>query len=709
MDEMSKSDAQRQKDRDDLKEARERFKRGQKFQSTANTNWLNDYKFAEADSYNMYQWPEEIATPRELADEPCLTINKTRQHNLQIINDSKQNKPGINVRPVGNQATFGAAQALSGLIRHIEYQSNAQTHYDTATEFQVKAGIGYLRLLTKYADDTTFDQDIFIEALPNPLAVVMDPEAKQKDKSDQNWCFIFENQDKEEFDRRNPDLKNDPEIGGTSVLGEDEMDGWYSNQKIRKAEYYRVVYKDDELIRYDNKVTGEPDILFLSQIPSQIRSAILSDPETKRRPVQRKTVEWIFIIGQKIVERRVWIGATVPVVPVIGEETIIEGKLDRKGHTRALLDPQRMYNYWSSTAVYYGALQTKIPWIAPAQAIEGYENYWNTANRINHAVLPYNAYDDAGQQLPPPERTQPPVPAPVALQGMQTASVEMMLVSGQYEAGMGAQGNERSAKAIDKRQRQGENATYHFTDNQAIAIRSIGKQILEIIPKIFDTPRIVQILAEDNEPFEVQIDPQAKQAFLLQDAESKEEAVRILNPNIGKYEVMVDVGPAFATKREEAFNAFTLILTQAPHLVPIIGDILFKAGDFPLADEAATRLRRLVPKEALGLGPSQNEQALMGQIEQLKSVLSAMLDELAKASVQLKNKGEEIEVKDYQAHTERLKVVSDHTTDILQTKQIVDDLAEQILQEQREKLERKTEGKPAVPANIMALLRGATT
>ena len=697
-----------QQDRDDLAEMRERFRRGQKHQAQANQNWLNDYKFAEADAYNMFQWPDEVSQPRELADEPCLTINKTRQHNLQIINDSKQNKPGINVRPVGNQATFAAAETISGVIRHIEYQSNAQTHYDTATEFQVKAGLGYLRLLTKYADQTTFDQDIFIEALPNPLAVCMDPEAKEKDKSDQNWCFIFENQSRKEFERQNPSLKDDPELrGGTTVIGEEDMDGWYSNDNIRKAEYYRVVYEEDELVQYKNTSSGNLDMLPLSLIPKQIRKDILAAQDTKRRPLQRRKVEWLFIIGQKIVERREWIGSIVPVVPVIGEETSIEGRLDRKGHTRALLDPQRMYNYWSSTAVYYGALQTKIPWTAPAAAIEGYENYWNTANKINHAVLPYNAYDDAGQELPPPQRTEPPVPAPVALAGMQTAATEMMLVSGQYEAGMGAQGNERSAKAIDKRQRQGENATYHFIDNLAIAIRSVGKQILEIFPKIYDTERIIFILAEDNTPLEVKIDPTAAQAYQEEQAENQEQSVRILNPKVGKYEVQIDVGPAFATKREEAFNAFTLILTQAPQLVSIIGDILFKAGDFPLADEAAARLRRLVPKEALGMGPNQNEQALMGQVEQLKTVLNAMLDELAKASIQLKNKSEEVQVKDYQAHTERMKVISDHTMDIINTKGIVDDLANDLLQEEREKIERRSEGKPVLPKNILDIIRKA--
>jgi len=688
------------KDEDDLAEARERFKRGQKYQSEANMHFMDDLKFAEGDAYNHYQWPSEYRTNRELEDEPCLTINKTRQHNLQIINDSRQNKPGIGVRAVGNDATFNAAQMIAGIIRYIEYNSNAQTVYDYATSFQVKGGIGYIRLTTDYIDDTSFDQDIFIKPVLNPLTVCMDPEAKELDKSDMNWCFLFENQTREEFDRQRPDLK-DAGLGGQSSLGADEMDSWYTDVTVRKAEYFRVVFEDDELIAYVNKKGKTTDMIPLSLIPKQIRSEILADPETRRRPIRRRKVECLYIIGQKIIERKEWAGSKIPIVPVIGEEIVIEGRLDRKGHTRALLDPQRMYNYWSSAAVLYGALQTKTPWVGAAQAIEGLENYWNTANRINHAILPYNAYNDDGQPLPPPQRTEPPTPAPVALAGMQTASTEMMLVSGQYEAGMGAQGNERSAKAIDKRQRQGENATYHYIDNLAIAIRSLGKQILELIPKIFDSERIISIMAEDGTTLAVKIDPSLAQAYKLEAAENAEDAVRILNPKVGRYEVQIDVGPAFGTKREEAFNAFTLILTQAPHLVPIIGDILFKAGDFPMANEAAERLRRLVPKEALGIGPSQNEQALMGQIEQLKAVLGEMLNELAKNEVELKNKAQEIGVKDYAAHTERLKVVGDHTQGIFKIREIVEELANAIIKEQNV---AKETGKPVQKKPVMNLI-----
>jgi len=240
---------------------------------------------------------------------------------------------------------------------------------------------------------------------------------------------------------------------------------------------------------------------------------------------------------------------------------------------------------------------------------------------------------------------------------MEIAQREMMLVSGQFDAQMGQQGNERSGKAIAERQRQGDNATYHYVDNLAIGIRYTGKILLDMIPHIYDTKRVLTILAEDNTTQDVQIDPQAEQAYAETLDEDSKVAQRVLNPNVGRYEVQAQVGPGYATKREEAFNAFTILLTQAPQLASIIGDILFRAADFPLAGEAAERLRRMVPKEATGVGPSQKEKELQQKVDELQVVLRTTMDEMAKVMAQSARQDERGEVDKYKAFTERLKVM----------------------------------------------------
>jgi hypothetical protein len=266
---------------------------------------------------------------------------------------------------------------------------------------------------------------------------------------------------------------------------------------------------------------------------------------------------------------------------------------------------------------------------------------------------------DDGTPLPAPSRVEPPVALPVAITGMQLSQNELMSVSGQYADKMGDQSNERSAKAITERQRQGDNATYHFIDNLAIAIRHVGRCLLDLVPKLYDTQRVMQILAEDGASYELIIDPQALQAHAAKVAETGQVVQRILNPNLGEYEVEADVGPDYGTRRQETFNALALILTQAPQLTQIIGDILLASSDFDKAEEAAARLRRMVPPQALGQGPSVSEQQLQAQVANLTKLLQSAMEELAGEKLRMKGKEEQRDIDVYNAITQRLKIFID--------------------------------------------------
>jgi hypothetical protein len=640
-----------------LKQAKDDFKIDSKWESHARKNFLEDIKFANADAYNGYQWPNDIRRNRDVDERPCLTINKTRQHNLQIVNDAKKNKPAIKIRATGNGATAEAASMHNAIMRHIEYRSNATVAYDVASTFQVNGGVGYLRIGTRHISEDSFDQEPYIMPVPDPLNIVMDSGAKEVDKSDANRCFIFEDVPKEDFEGKYPEYKD---IAAAQNVVSDDA-GWVTQDSIRTCEYFRRVQKKDTLFAYTDKQSKQTAYIrksVLEDAPELLRM-IEADPRTKSRETTTTTIEWYFIVGNTIVEEETWPGKYIPIVPVIGEETVIDGIMDRKGHTRALIDPQRMYNYWASTAVEYGALQTKSPWMAPAEAIEGYETYWETANKINHSVLPYNGLNDAGEAIPAPQRVEPPVAAPVALTGMQLAQGDFMMASGQYQDSMGERSNERSAKAINERQRQGDTATYHFIDNLAIAIRHIGKILLDLIPKLYDTKRIMRIMAEDGTDFELEIDPQAAQVYAKRLAHDGSVAAHILNPMTGTYEVEADIGPSWGTKREEAFNALTLILTQAPQLTSLIGDLLLKSSDFDLSDEAAARLRRMVPPQALGQGPSPQEQALQGQVTQITQLLQKTMEELSREKLKGHDRSGKHVIDSYNAFTQRLKVFLD--------------------------------------------------
>lgn len=641
-------------------EAQRRFHKAQEWEGDARKHFLDDLKFANGDAYNGWQWDDNIRAGRDDDRKPSLTINMTRQHNLQIKNEMKKNKPGISVKATGGEATYKSAQGVKALMGHIWYRSNASLAVDVATEFQVDAGFGCWRVSTDYIDDKSFNQEILIKAIYDPLTVYFDPDARERDKSDARFVFLFDDCPRDLFESKYP---NYVQYAGQTTLGNGT--GWVNADIIRVCEYWRKV-----LTRATLYARANGQVIRSDEAPAALLAEIKKEDGIRSRDVLIPTIEQIIIVGNKVVKTTPWPGKYIPIVPVVGEETVIEKVYDRKGHTRALLDPQRIYNYWSSAAVEYGALQTKTPWTAAAEAIEGYETYWNNANQDDFAILPYRSRDDAGNQIDAPQRIQPPVAAPVALTGMSVAQVEMMRASGQFSAQLGEQGNERSAVAITQRQGQSDTATFHFADNLGVSIRHTGKIILDLIPKIYDTERVLQVMSPDGYEYAMTLDPNAKAAYAEELGENSKIATAILNPNLGMYDVEADIGPAYATRREEAFNAFKLILTQAPNLTAILGDILFRAGDFPYADEAGERLRRMVPPEALGTGPSAQMQQLMQDNSNLKELLQRSIEEIALANTQIANKeradrieafkaASDRDIGRFDALTKRLKVLMD--------------------------------------------------
>jgi len=646
------------------REARERFRQIADWENGFRQQFTADLRFANGDADNHWQWPDTMFGDREEAARPSLTVNKTRQHCLQIINDAKQNKPEIRVNPVSDEATKEAADVFEGIIRHIEYVSNASTAYDTATEHQVQGGIGWWRVVTDYESDNSFDQAIFIRRIKDALTVYLDPDIKEIDGSDARYGFVIDDCPRDEFELKYPEFEMKLPTQGFGMID----GGWLDEDHVRVAEYYRKSQRQDTLHQIADGTTYRE-----SELETREMVRLLREASVKSRELKDDYVEWFLIVGGTIVDYQQWAGKHIPLVRVVGEECIIEGQLERKGHTRALKDPQRIYNYWSSSGVESVALQSKTPYIAPSESIENFQRIWDTANTENHPVLPYTQFGDAGQQYNAPVRQEPPQMAQAYISGLQIAQNEMMLVSGQYQPTMGqvSPSPETSGRAIALRQRQADNSTYHYVDNLATAIRFTGRILLDLIPKIYDTPRLMRILQLDGSVDRIRLDPQAPQALTSMQSPNADQAnlapiqpppqqaqrqavLRIFNPNVGRYEVRADVGPSFMTKRQEAYNAFVQIIQSAPQMLNIVGDLMFKSADFPMSDEVAERLQRTIPPNVLGLAPSPQDQQLMQQMQQAQAHAAILGERLAIAEMKLKSRDEQKDIDAYEAVTSRL-------------------------------------------------------
>ena len=613
------------REKDIIERAYENFQACLNWEQATRQRYREDMRFLYADSDNQDQWEPAVKARRHLATQPMLTINKTHTHWLHVVNNLKANKPSVQVHPTNDEATYEAAEIFEGLVRHIEYKSNAKVAYDIAAEHMVGGGIGYWRLTTAYADDSTFDQEIFIKEVPDAMSVYLDPHIKRKDGLDAKFGFIYEDMPRREFERKFPNYK----LPATSPSG-NQM--WITKDVVRLAEYYELEVRKEWLYALENpdgsmRYAKESDISVDER--KLFNEAIRQGAEgITRRRIDKRTIKKYLIGGDEVLEKGTWPGSYVPIIRCPGEEVVIEGRLDRKGLIRYMKDAQRAYNYNASAAIEFGALQSKSPYMAPVEAIEGLENYWATANTENHAYLPYNHADENGNPIPSPVRQQPPSSAPVYMEGMATAAQELMMTSGQYDQTFGEQSQELSGVSIEKRVNQGERVTYHFQDNQNMAIQTTGRMIIDLIPKVYDTKRIVRILGDDNTESQIMVDPELAEPMKKTEDEENARVMAIFNPNVGKYDVVAEVGPSYDTRRQEAFDAMTKLLAAQPALSQVIGDLYMGSADFPNADKLQERMRNWIPPNILGTGPSEQEQQLQQQLQQAQAIIQQLQEQL---------------------------------------------------------------------------------
>jgi hypothetical protein len=642
-----------------VQEAKDEFKLDQDWEAEFRSISLADMKFANGDSDNGWQWPDDLRKDREKNKRPALTINKVRQYVNLITNNARQNKPSINIKPMGEKASYDAAQILEGLMRHIEYISSAQNIYDEATESQVEAGIGYWRIITKYLDDESFDQEILIAPVRDYLSVLLDRNIKHKDGSDGKHGFIFDDLPFKDFKRQYPEI--DLNLISGADTGLNEFDDWVRDGNIRVAEYYRIVETRDELIHMEDEDGTVADFK-RSEVPAKYRKRFEELGENvKTREIWNRQLEWYKIAGSQIIDRRKLKGKFIPIIRVIGIERVIEGRLERKGHVRGLKDPQRMYNYNSSGQVEYGAMGTKTQWLVATDAIAGNEVAWNNMNRDNAAYVTFKHRDEDGNEIPPPQRIEPPGTVPAFLDGMKIAAAEMEIASGQQSGQQQNPAVERTPRAIDARERSGETSTYHFIDNLAVAIRYTGRIILDLVPHIYDTERVIQILGKDGTQTNVTVKPDAATAFEIK-KEQDEVTDVLFNPKVGKYEVESDVGPAYASQREQTWDAFVSLMSSDPAMLNIIGDLGFLAADFPMADKIAERIRRKIKAEAPWLledQPGPVMAKLTESNQKLQVQVGELLQKLAEKAISLKGKDEQKDIDVYEAQTNRMHVMGD--------------------------------------------------
>jgi hypothetical protein len=624
---------------------------------------LDDLRFYAGSPDNQWQWPADVLQTRGAVQgqtinaRPCLTINKLPQHVHQVTNEQRMNRPGIKVIPADDKADVDVADVFNGVIRHIEYISDADVAYDTACENQVSYGEGYIRLLTEYCDEKTFDQDIKIGRIRNSFSVYMDPMIQDPTGADARWCFVTEDLTKAEYERLYPDAAPISTLMSLGV-GDQSIAQWIGENTVRIAEYFYIEYEKQTLNLYPGNQTA------FTGTPEDKTLRMMFGKPIRTREADRKKVKWCKINGYDILEEREWAGAYIPVVRVVGNEFEVDGQMYVSGLVRNAKDAQRMYNYWVSQEAEMLALAPKAPFIGYGGQFEGYEQQWKTANTNNWPYLEVNpdVTDGQGAVLPLPQRAQPPMASSGLLQAKAGAAEDIKSATGQYNASLGMTSNERSGKAILARQREGDIGTYHYVDNLARAIRHIGRQLVDLIPKIYDTERIARIIGEDGEPDTVKMNPMQEEPVKRITDQEGNLIEKIYNPAVGKYDVRVITGPGYATKRQEALESMAQLLQGNPQLWQVAGDLFVKNMDWPGAQDLAKRFKKTIDPKVLAdeddpalAAANQQMEAMAAEMENMFQMLQNVNQSMEAREMQIKQF--EADIKAYQAETQRISAV----------------------------------------------------
>ena len=415
----------------------------------------------------------------------------------------------------------------------------------------------------------------------------MDPDATESDYSDANYCFVSERITKEEFAKRYPGKS----IGDLADSNSNANGFWWGDEKtVTVSEYFRREPAKRTLL-----LLSSGETVFEDEVEDVLDELAAEGITVEReRVVDTYKVIWSKITANSVLEKdREFPTSTIPVVPVTGREVNIEGKKFYQGLITNAKDPQRMLNYWQSAATERISLAPKAPYVAEAEAIEGHEMQWKTANTKNWAVLMYNKGHTK------PTREAPPM-MPIAEMNMaQNMQASIQSSIGIYDASIGKEGKETSGRAILARQGEADTGTFEFVDNLANAMRRVGILLVEMIPKVYDTERILRIKNEDGSGDFVEINK------TITDEETGKEVV-IHDLAMGKYDVTVTTGSSYATKRIETADSMLQFMQAVPQAGQVAADLVAENMDFNNSEAIAGRLKKMLPPNLLS--PEEQEE-----------------------------------------------------------------------------------------------------
>ena len=587
-----------------LQDMRDEFYRDNEYDRLNREAALDDLEFLIGS-----QWDDMVRLRRDAARKPTLTINRLPAFIGQVIGQRRQAETTINVVP-DNGGTQSIARVRKGLIRNIIKQCRGEIAFDKALEGAASCGIGNFGLELDYSPQDVWSQEMKIVHYDDHLSVLWDRNLTVPDGRDAKRVFVIDTLPKKEFYQNWPWATPADVMTDFTLRGDMRMNGWIVSDDVRVVSYWHMRERPRVYALLNDGSTQDlTDIIDAKNADATAAalSKVMQRPEDGSpimREVQQKYAEMYVCSGTDILEGPYQLPISrVPVFRVPGWEIKVGQVKHRWGIVRFAKDPQKLHNYWRSVIAEKIMQTPRAVWAAADTAVQGREQQWRQSHISDDPLLIWNA--ESGQK---PERIPPATVEDSLLGQAEITSQDIKDVTNIHEANLGMPSNEVSGAAIMARQRVSDTGTILYHDNLNSAIEECGRTMDELIPFVYDTPRIIKVIGDD-----------AKEDMQVINATGDPRSIDL---SIGRYSVTVTTGPSFATKRIEQANAMSELATAMPQVLSSSVDLIVDAQDWPGKEKIVERLRKTLPPGLLNadeMTPQIQANAAAQQAEQAKA------------------------------------------------------------------------------------------
>lgn len=579
------------------------------------------------------QWNSDAYQERRDNNKPALTINQLDVFSNQVNNEIRQSQPSLHITPK-RDATKETAEVQEGMVRAIQYDSDAELALDMAARYAVDSSFGCFRMMTEISDAETGEQEIKVSPVYDPSTAYCDPTAKKPTREDAKWWILLEAMPKIEYREMFPDSSAE---ANNFFPGKAEFADWMNPSKesddILVANYYCVEKINSDDVAYGAELND--DATPAAKLEHRRRLAYARVAKYNQdRGLDHMVVKHL-LNGVEELEPPVPLpGKWIPIFPVYGEETWVKGMRYISSLLRNSRDAQVLYNWASTKMAETLAMASTNPYLVTPRMVNNQESSWKNINNSNKTYLLYNP-DEKVPEGPKKVWSEPPIQA---LSAEKTqARQEIRDTIGLQDPALGrSQFAGQSGVAVGNLQRAGATATYHYQDNLKRTVKYWGKVLLFWIPFYYDTEREVRILGEDMESEIVRVntpgpyvDPTTGRTYHHQ-------------LDKGRYEVICEMAPAAQTARQEKDAMFAQFLQSNSDLVDLYAYLYFKNSDTAGASEAADLVQRAIAMKMPGLFQDDQDAlppAAAAQMQAMQAQLQQQGGTIQQLSQLLKTRG----------------------------------------------------------------------